>query len=285
MPPTTLLEWLVKHYPGAKKQTLRRMMQCGRVVVNGRPSARANMPLASDDRIEVLEASPATTRNAPGLLKVVFEDQDILVVDKPPGLLTSTGPRESRQTLLALVQQYLAEREPRARVGLIHRLDRDASGLLIFSKNDAAYRSLKAQFLKHTVTREYRAVVHGKPDPPAACIENRLVERADGTVHRTRQVGKGQRAVTEYEVVRSDGKLSLLRVVLHTGRKHQIRVHLQEKGTPVVGDRVYGSADGSPRLMLAAVRLSIRHPRKGASMTFSLPTPKAFTVGTGNNPD
>src|SRR5690349_11936946 len=100
-------------------------------------------------------------------LRIIHEDRDILVVDKPAGLLTSTVPREKRPTLLKMVREYVAQREPRARVGLIHRLDRDASGLLIFSKNHQAYVSLKQQFFKHKVERIYLAVVHGVPTPPA----------------------------------------------------------------------------------------------------------------------
>ena len=209
---------------------------------------------------------------------IVYEDQDILVIDKPAGLLTSTVPREKRPTLLAQVREYVHRQDPRALVGLIHRLDREASGLLVFSKNDRAYRSLKSQFFHHTVMREYRAVVHGRPKPPAGRIESRLVERADGTVHSTRQHGKGQRAVSEYEVINSAGRLSLLRVILHTGRKHQIRVHLRERGNPVVGDILYGPQDGAVRLMLAATRLTFIHPRTGSEMTFRLPLPKEFAM-------
>jgi len=209
---------------------------------------------------------------------IVYEDDDILVVNKPAGLLTSTVPRERRPTLLAQVREYFTFHDRRARIGLIHRLDRDASGLLIFSKNHAAYRSLKNQFFHHTVGREYRAVVHGVPHPPAGRIETRLVERADGTVHSTRQIGKGERAITEYAVLKTEGKLSLVRIVLHTGRKHQIRVHLAGRGTAVVGDALYGPSDGARHLMLAAVQLTIVHPRTGRQMIFKLPLPKEFPV-------
>lgn len=215
---------------------------------------------------------------------IVYEDEDLLVVNKQAGLLTSTVPRERRPTLLAQVREYVAAREPRARIGLIHRLDRDASGLLIFSKNHAAYRSLKSQFFHHAVRREYRAVVHGVPRPPAGRIETRLVERADGTVHSTRQAGKGQRAITEYGVLKTERKLSLVRVVLHTGRKHQIRAHLAERGTPVVGDKLYGPKDDAGRLMLAAVQLTIVHPRDGRSMTFNLPPRFHVSLGSRDIP-
>ena len=278
--PDTLLEYLVQRYPLAKKQTLKRMLEAGRVRINGKRADRLSLALGPEDCVQVSDR-PARRADHPKSIEVpsiVCEDSDILVVDKPAGLLTSTVPREPRKTLLAQVRAYVAARQPRDRVGLIHRLDRDASGLLIFSKNDAAYQSLKTQFFHHTVTREYRAVVHGKPSPPSGRIDSRLIERADGTVRSTSEHARGQRAISDYEVIRSEKKLSLVRVILQTGRKHQIRVHLAERGNPVVGDTLYGRDDKAPRLMLAATRLTISHPRDGRSMTFTLPLPEEFPI-------
>ena len=281
MRPATVLDWLVRRYPKAKRQTLKRMVDAGRVRVSGKRATRLAQGIAPDEQVEVVDRvnrTPDRPSKPASLRGIIYEDQDILVIDKPAGLLTSTVPREPRATLLAQVREYIAEQDPSARVGLIHRLDRDASGLLIFSKNDAAYRSLKTQFFHHSVGREYRAVVHGVPQPRKARIQNRLVERADGTVHATRQPGKGELAITDYEVLKTHGKLSLVRVLLRTGRKHQIRSHLAGRGTPVVGDPLYGPDDHAPRLMLAATRLVIQHPRTGSSMTFGTPIPREFPL-------
>ena len=136
-----------------------------------------------------------------------------------------------------------------------------------------AYQALKAQFFDHTVRREYTVVVHGIPSPAVGKIESQLVERSDGTVHGTRQIGKGQIAVLNYETVRSTKDRSLLKVVLETGRKHQIRVQLSEKGWPIVGDKVYGKEDSATRLMLAATKLTIKHPKDGKEMTFEIKSP------------
>jgi 23S rRNA pseudouridine1911/1915/1917 synthase len=275
--PESLLEWLIRQYPNAKRQTLRRMVQAGRVLVGGVPARSVQHTLASDAVVEVVSSRRVAQPSVSHSIAIVHEDADLLVVNKPPGLLTSTGPKERRSTLLAQVQRYLAETEPRARVGLIHRLDRDASGLLIFSKNDRAYRSLKTQFFEHTVVREYAVVVHGVPQPAGDRISSRLVERADGVVYSTRQRGRGELAVTDYEVIETRGDRSLLRVTLQTGKKHQIRVHLSERGNPVVGDVRYGREnDKAPRLLLFARRLVIVHPRSGQAMTFELPLPKEF---------
>lgn len=274
----TLLDWLIQKYPLAKRQTFKRMLEAGRVRINGRRPATLRQPVGPTDQVEVLDHPPASSRTVepPPPFGIVFEDDDLIVVNKPAGMLTSTVPRERRPTLLAAVREHVARRGPRARVGLIHRLDRDASGLLVFSKNDAAYRSLKTQFFHHTVTREYLAVVHGAPDPKAGRIENWLVERADGIVCATRQGGRGERAVSQYEVLQATAKRSLVRVTLETGRKHQIRVHLAGRGTPIVGDTVYGpDRPAAPRLMLEATRLVIQHPRSGERAEFALaPSPE-----------
>lgn len=269
-----LLDELLKRFPGASRQTLKRMVQAGRVRINGRPARTLKDPLSISDEVSV-DARPR--EEAPRLAAaIVYEDDDLLIVDKPAGLLTSTVPREPRQTLWASVREYVHARDSKARPGLIHRLDRDASGILVFSKSDLAYQSLKTQLFKHSMGREYLALVHGTPDPREGRIESRLVEQTDGVVHSTRQIGKGEMAITRYETLNTrDGK-SLLKVWLETGRKHQIRVHLSERGTPIVGDRLYGKPDGAARLMLAATRLSLRHPRDGRPITFHAPAPAEF---------
>jgi 23S rRNA pseudouridine1911/1915/1917 synthase len=211
-------------------------------------------------------------------LKVVFEDADLLVVAKPAGLLTSTVPREKRPTLLAAVEEHLARYSPRARLGLIHRLDRDAAGLLVFSKCHEAYHSLKNQFFHHTVTRLYTAVVEGTLKPKKGMIRSRLEERADGTVYSTRRMDIGQPSRTDYEVLSAANGRSVVRVKLHTGRKHQVRVHLSERGAPIVGDVMYGKPD-KMGLHLAATSLAFDHPRTGKRMEFHLPPPAWLKTG------
>ena len=273
----TLLEWLIRHYPTAKRQTLRRMVQSGRVLVGGKPARSVQQPVSPEVIVQVDSTQQSAKRQKQTDIEIIHEDAELLVVQKPPGLLTSTVPKERRPTLLEKVRRHLAETDPRARVGLIHRLDRDASGLLVFSKNANAYRSLKAQFFEHTVLREYAAVVHGAPTPVRDRISSHLVERATGIVYSTRQRGRGELAVTDYELIQTWPDRSLLRVTLQTGKKHQIRVHLSERGNPIVGDVLYGGKnDEAPRLLLMARRLTIVHPRTGQSMTFELPLPREF---------
>jgi 23S rRNA pseudouridine1911/1915/1917 synthase len=270
-----LLDYLQKKYPTAKKMTLKRMLEEGRVRVNGKPADRLKLELGDQDKVEVNER-PITQRPRYTLapLERVHEDADVLVVNKPPGLLTSTVLTEKRQTAIALIRRYLAEREPRARAGIIHRLDRDASGLLVFSKSNGAYEDLKRQFFHHTVERVYTAVVRGKPNPPAGVIRTHLIEMPDGSMRNTDESGKGQVAVTRYETIAVRKGNSLLRVKLETGRKHQIRAHLAKRGVPIAGDEVYGEpAESESRLLLCATMLAFDHPRTGQRMTFQIPPP------------
>jgi 23S rRNA pseudouridine1911/1915/1917 synthase len=261
-----LLDRLLREFPRAKRQTLKRMVQNGRVTINGSAAVALKQAVTADDRVVVI----SETGFEPALsFPIVFEDGDILVVNKPAGLLTSTVPREPRPTALAAVREYLS-RDRSVRVGLVHRLDRDASGLLVFSKNQRAFASLKRQFFRHTVTRIYRAIVMPPPQAAKGRIESSLVERADGTVHSTRAANRGQRALTDFVVEKADREMALLRVILHTGRKHQIRAHLSESGSPIVGDRVYGAKPNDAGLMLAAVELALDHPRTDRRMSWRI---------------
>ena len=291
--PTTLLHWLTREFPRGKRETFKQMLTHGRIRVNGAAPAKLTQPLGPDDRVRILSREQSVPKGPrPNLqpLKLINEDDDNLIVDKPAGFLTSTVENERRATALATVRRYVAARDAKAPVGLIHRLDRDASGLLVFSKSHRAYKSLKTQFFHHTVERVYEAVVEGIPSPKQGRIESMLLERADGSVRSTPLPGgKAQRAITDYEVLQSRGGKSLVRVSLLTGRKHQIRVHFAGRGNPIIGDRVYGDSAGKNTnksggkdtagdLQLRAVILSIDHPATGKRVSFSVPQNLTFSA-------
>ncbi|MCC7350524.1 MAG: RluA family pseudouridine synthase [Phycisphaerales bacterium] len=274
--PVTLLDWLLRRYPTAKRQTLKRMVSDGRVRINDIPARTLKQPVEEEDRIIVRPNEPRPVDRV-GIepLRLIHEDGDLLVVDKPAGLLTSTVAREKRPTALAIIRAYLRDRAAGARVGVIHRLDRDASGLLVFSKSAEAYESLKSQFYHRTARRVYLAITSNRPTTERGKIESNLVEWVDGTVHSTRQAGKGEPAITHYELIDQRQDRYLLRITLQTGRKHQIRAHLSERGWPIVGDRLYGGIPAA-RLMLAAVELSFDRPHDGKRLEFQIPSPLPF---------
>jgi 23S rRNA pseudouridine1911/1915/1917 synthase len=275
-----LLDRLAILHPTAKRTTLRRMIAERRVRVNGRVATRANKPVEESAAIEIGER-PAAVAPEIEQLTIIHEDQDLLVVSKPAGLLTSSGLHDTRPTALAYVRAYLAQ-DRKARVGLIHRLDRDASGLLVFSKSTRAFQSLKTQFFKHTVGRIYAAVTTRVPDPLHGVLEKPLEERADGTVFVCRG-NRGQRAFTHYKVIAQGPGGALLRVRLETGRKHQIRVHLANAGWPIVGDPLYGGAITPAGMLLCAIELEFAHPQSDERIKWSLDIPAAFTA-TVNTP-
>jgi len=278
-----LQDWLRRAYPKASQTTLRRMLQDGRVRVNGSVARQMKRAIEAGDDVQVASRTPTSEKPIAPLhpLALVLEDEHILVIDKPAGLLTSTVPRERRPTALAIVRAYVKAREPSARVGLIHRLDRDASGLLIFSKTDQAYRSLKQQFFEHSVRRVYAAITHGVPTPSSGMIDSRLVELPDGWVRTSHRPDGGARAFTNFDAIARERGLAALRVTLQTGRKHQIRAHLSERGVPIVGDRVYGKGDEANRLMLAAVQLGFVHPQSKKEILCEIAVPRAFPLVGG----
>ncbi len=305
-----LLDYLAQKYPTAKRTTLRRMVESRRVLINGKPARRIKDPIHETDRVEVLERitktrhpersegsregeklsrPPHDTVEARPPFEILHEDPDLIVILKPPGLLTSTTHRERRATAASKLETYFAATDPTARVGIIHRLDRDASGLLVFSKNTAAYHHLKSQFHRHTVQRVYTAVVEGIPQPKSGTIKSHLKELIDGRVVPTDDPSKAKAAVTNYQTIATlkappslkttSRTLSLLRVTLETGRKHQIRAHLAAvKKTPIVGDPVYGpQTQPTTRLLLAATTLAFDHPRTDKRLSFEVKPPKEIT--------
>ena len=279
-----LQDWLRKKFPDAKQNTLRQMLSASRVRVNGVVAKKMNRPIKASDQIEIsdrVRVEPPTTSSLLNPLELIHEDDYLMIVNKPPGLLTSTVPTETRPTALAIISRYLYETDPEAHLGLIHRLDRDASGLLVFSKTPKVFTSLKHQFYKHSVRREYLAITRGVPTPLEGRITSFLVEQADGTVCSTFKPGSGQKAVTDYKtLLRKDG-LAAVRVTLQTGRKHQIRAHLFERAVPVLGDRLYGPRLNAPRLMLAAMMLQFDHPGTQQRVGFELNAPSQFPLLAG----
>jgi len=216
-------------------------------------------------------------------LVVLYEDKDILVVDKPAGLLSVATERERSRTAHSLLTNYIRKGCGRSqkRLFIVHRLDRDTSGTLIFAKSEEAMLRLKARW-KQTV-KKYLAVVHGRCEKSSDTITSYLAEDDEQYVYSTADSTQGKLSRTAYTVLRVTKGVSLLEVVLLTGRKNQIRVHLAGIGHPIVGDTKYGKEDESqPRMALHARSISFTHPFSGKQLTFESDVPIFFTTLVGH---
>jgi len=217
---------------------------------------------------------------------IIHEDRDILVVEKPPGLLTVGTDRVRSETLYYKLTDYVRKGnvKSRERVFIVHRLDREASGILVFARSERAKSCLQSQWPE--VEKRYLAVVHGHLTPKSGTITSYLAENKAHIVYSTGSHTKGKLSHTGYNVLKERNAFSLLEIDLLTGRKHQIRVHLAEKGHSVVGDKKYGNVDKAhKRLALHAKSLSFNHPSSGRSITFETKTPRYFTELVGPTVD
>ena len=210
-------------------------------------------------------------------IRIVFEDDSVVVVDKPAGLLTMATETEREKTVYAALRARANRKRPPEKIFIVHRLDREASGLVVFAKTQEAKERLQDQFRDHSAGRRYVAAVEGQIAREDFSIRSNLAENAAYQVYSTRKQGAGKLAITHVNIIRRKPKTTLVRVRLETGRKHQIRVHLAEQGHPIIGDRVYGSRSNPiRRLALHGAYLSFRHPRTGKQMEFESEYPKAF---------
>lgn len=210
-------------------------------------------------------------------MTILHEDRDIIVVEKIAGLLTIGTDREKEKTAYFILNTYVKKGNPRSRnrIFIVHRLDRDTSGLLVFAKNEKAKRYLQDHW--KDFDKKYVAVVHGVFQEKHGVISSYLTENANYRVYSTADQEKGKFSKTGYQVIKESGKYSLLEITLFTGRKNQIRVHLSEKGHPVVGDKIYGEKDKSvKRLALHSYSLSILHPFTNKEMVFKTELPPYF---------
>jgi 23S rRNA pseudouridine1911/1915/1917 synthase len=274
--PLSLGDCLAHLLAGASGRTRKQTLAGGRVRVNGTVTRNAGTGLVAGDVVEI--GAKALHAPLPARLALVHEDAQVIVVDKPAGLLTIATEGERRRTVYVHLMAHARTRKPPARVFVVHRLDRDASGLLVFATSAVAKHALQSQFAAHTVERTYLAVVEGRPAGSEGTIESRLLDDAPGPVRETRDPRRGRAAVTRWRVRRAGARHTLLEVRLQTGRRNQIRVHLAGLGHPIAGDAAYGGrTDPFGRLALHAHVLGFDHPRTGSRLRFVSPAPAAFS--------
>ena len=279
--------WLAAAHPDVSRSRWKQLIESGRVALNGTPVLKANAALAPGDELRCVLPDPEPVGLVPAdiPLAILYEDSDLVVLDKPAGLVVHPAPGHAADTLVNALLHHCADLQGiggELRPGIVHRLDKDTSGVLVVAKNEQAHAALVAQFSSHSIRKEYLALVWGAPKKPSGTVELPIGRHP---VHRQKMAvtEKGRSAVTHYEVLAAGPLASLLRVRIETGRTHQIRVHLAHLGHPVVGDATYGRARHDlpadleiPRQMLHAHVLEIVHPRTGRPLAFTAPPPADF---------
>ena len=284
---------VAERFPGYSRSRVAVLAGRGQVLVDGRPRKPA-FRLRAGQRVRVLAPSSDPVAIAPQSipLAIVHEDADVLVIDKPAGMTVHPAPGHPRDTLVNAVLAHVPELSGIAgslRPGVVHRLDKDTSGLLVIAKTDAAYRSLVAQLRARAVTRVYLALVRGTVRRERGAIAAPIGRHP---IHRTRMavVAHGRPAVTHFAVLERFPGATLVECRLETGRTHQIRVHLRHIGHPVLGDPVYGERRAEiARQALHAARLEFTHPRTGEAIVCTAPPPEDYArlleiLRAGNSP-
>jgi 23S rRNA pseudouridine1911/1915/1917 synthase len=212
-------------------------------------------------------------------VKLLFEDDELIVVEKPCGLLSIATAGERSKTLYAVLFDYVKRKRPAEKIFIVHRLDRDASGLLVFAKKESAKRYIQQQFKNHSASRKYVALVEGRLRHDCETIQSFLTENAAHRVYSVNDPRKGKLAVTHLKVLKRSSQTTLIEVRLESGRKHQIRVHLADCGHPILGDKIYGSRmNPIRRLALHAGSLSFVHPQTGERLHFESACPSSFLI-------
>ncbi|RYZ09120.1 MAG: RluA family pseudouridine synthase [Myxococcales bacterium] len=270
--------WLRELLPDKSWNEVRRLARTGKIFVDGAPRLDPTSLVPAGAEVELRQNAPRATRT-PSLPRsnVLYVDAQVVVAHKPPGISTVPYDENERGTLDQLLMETLSERGRRAPLGIVHRIDKETSGVVVFARTTAAKLALKNQFRFHTVGRRYVALAHGSVR--SGTIASRLVkDRGDGRRGSTESEELGREAVTHVTFVEALRGATLVECRLETGRTHQIRIHLAERGHPLLGERVYsknfrGELIPAPRVMLHARELSFEHPTTGQRMSFEQPVP------------
>lgn len=271
-----LLESLIAAFPRKSRKLLKAVLRDQQIRVNNSTIAQFDHPLKVGQVVEVCWQKTSPQKHPHGL-NIVFEDEDIIVVNKPAGLLTVATDKEKRKTAYALLSDYVKSDDPDNKIFIVHRIDRETSGLLLFAKNEEIKHKIQETWITTIKERTYVAVVEGEIKRHSGTITSYLNESKAFIVYSSQNPKVGKKAVTHYRTLKSNKDFSLLQVNLETGRKHQIRVHLQDIGHPVAGDTKYGSKiKPIGRLALHAQGLVFTHPKTNELCSFETGIPEKF---------
>lgn len=271
--PEQLLAFLVACFPRVKKTKVRQWLTHGSVQVNGQAITQGNHQLRIGDTVSLLgRTKPAPL---PRGLQIRFEDSSLIVIDKPANLLSVATEAQREKTAYAWLTNYVRRGNPRSRerVWIVHRLDRETSGLMVFARTEPVQRALRDQWSE--TEKRYLALVEGHPPADRGVLKSHLDESDAYKVRSGSPSEQTRLAITRYRVLRQSAHGALLELTLETGRRNQIRVHLADAACPIIGDHKYGACTNpAGRLGLHASSLTFRHPVSGEILTFESPLPR-----------
>ncbi len=269
-----LLPFLVELLKDQSRSSVKALLSHGQISVNGKATSQFDALLEPNDVVMISYERGKAAFSHP-LLSIVWEDADLIVVNKREGLLSVATAKVKERTAYHLLSDYVKKEDPRNKIFVLHRLDRETSGLMMFARNRGVQEKMQSDWSRMITERSYVAVVEGRPEKEADLLVSNLAENAGMQVYVVAEGGK--EAITRYKLLRSNDRYSLLELSLETGRKNQIRAQLNGIGHPIAGDMKYGATSNpGARLMLHARKLFFIHPVSGEYMRFETQVPSAF---------
>lgn len=271
----TLLSFLLANVKGKSRNNLKSLLTRRLVAVDGRPEHRFDHPLSPGQTVTILSVSAPERDSLP--FEILHEDEHLIAINKPAGLLSIANEKEKERTAYHMVTDYVKNQNMDNRLFVIHRLDKETSGVLIFARDEETKRLFQDGWNERVIRRGYTAVVEGVPEESKGTVRSYLVETATHMVFSGDPGPNAKEAVTHYRTLKTGGGFALLDVEIDTGRKNQIRVHMKDLEHPIAGDKRYGARTNPlGRLCLHAGELILRHPLTGEELTFRARTPKEF---------
>lgn len=270
-----LLEYLYELFPQSSKSSVKSLLKSHKVSISGSPITQFDFQLYKDDEI-IITKEPIAKKERKNL-PIIFENEDLIVIDKPTKLLSVASDKEKGLTAFRLVNDYVQQKDKHNRVFVVHRLDEDTSGVLLFAKSSLLQKAFQDNWNNLVKKRGYYAIIEGTLKEKEATLKNHLKMNNLNLMYVTHEDKNSQLAITHYKVIKESDKYSLLDVHIETGRKNQIRVQLGQKGHYVIGDDKYGHPKNPiNRLGLHAYELEIIHPFSEQVLKFKAPMPKEF---------
>lgn len=272
-----LMEFLQVKLPDKSRNGIKALLKHGQISIDNQVVSQFNYPLKIGQQVKVTWTKPAAENCRAQKVNIIFEDQHLIVVDKQAGLLSIATGREQEQTAYSILSAHVKRENPDNKIFVVHRLDRDTSGVMMFAKSENVQQLLQSDWKRVVVERSYICVVEGLVRQAQGTITSWLKESKTLVMYSSRNPDSGQKAVTHYQVLKQTKSYSLLEVKLETGRKNQIRVHMHDLGHSIIGDKKYGAKTNPvKRLGLHAKVLAFYHPITGERLRYESPVPQEF---------